>query len=1189
MTHASGACSATLETSYGEGQAAHWRLSSPVFPLLVFAVLAIAIAAVGLLGFDQYRRYLTHAVQQDLMSVTDAKLGEFSGWLDERKRDTEALTNDQSFRDTFARWMKIGAMRDGGHSHLRARLLAMRDAYGYEDILLYDRTQRLVLTTNPEALPPTSSGMNLLERVLREGRAENSDIHYLMQDGREHVRLSIVVPIRPAGEDSAAPIGAALLRTDPTKELFASIRAWPRQTQSGETFLAKHEGDSLVYLTTLRSPKAGGVATRFSVEQEKLLAAQVARGREGVLDGEDYRGVAVFGAGRLVPGTSWMVVSKIDKDEVYAPLLRTAWIVGVVTFLFIAGAGVATMLWWRNQRNTLLAGMYKIRLAHESSRLRLASITKYANDVIFLSDANGQIIEANDRAVEVYGYAAEELRGMHASMLRDPGTLNDYEGDINRWSTEGVVYKTVHRSRGGRAIPVEVSARIIELDGRRYRQSIIRDISERIRAETELRSSEARLRSIFDNATTGIAATDSAGRFIKFNEAFRAMLCHDAAVLLGMTLAEITVAEDFASESKLIGEVLAGQRESYRIEKRCITAHGSRIWVSVSASAIRTAEGDLESLVAVVTDISSRRQAREEMRLFAGAFEHSNEGMLVTDAANRIMAVNPMYSRITGYTLDELRGKDPRMLASGQTPRAVYADMWSKLLCGGFWQGEVLNRFKDGSIHPVWLSLSVVRDGDGKLTHHVANFIDISERKEAEARISHLAHHDALTGLLNRVSLQNQLDQSLATARRQGCGLAVIFVDLDNFKMINDTLGHAVGDTILIEVASRLRESVRDSDIVGRLGGDEFVLVLTEFKDTGDAGRVAEKILRRLGQPYINTGSTLHSTPSIGIAMFPADGGDSETLMKNADTAMYHAKAQGRNNLQFFTDEMNVANTARLEMEQDLRVALEQGQFELHYQPKVSCHDGHGVGVEALIRWQHPQKGMISPIQFIGVAEETGLIVPIGAWVLDRACGQLRQWRDLGLEYVTMAINLSARQLSSPSLVTTVAEALVKYGLSGADIELEVTESVAMDDPEKSIEKLGALQRLGVQLSIDDFGTGYSSLAYLKLLPIQQLKLDRSFVRDIGKDANDSAICAATIALAHNLGLKVVAEGVETDEQREFLTAHRCDYLQGYFFSRPVSASAALRFLTQSNSANAGQLPPIDDFPIDAVPASPLV
>jgi len=392
----------------------------------------------------------------------------------------------------------------------------------------------------------------------------------------------------------------------------------------------------------------------------------------------------------------------------------------------------------------------------------------------------------------------------------------------------------------------------------------------------------------------------------------------------------------------------------------------------------------------------------------------------------------------------------------------------------------------------------------------------------------------------------------------------VMFIDMDDFKSINDTLGHAVGDGLLMEVARRLRDSVRDSDVVARLGGDEFVLVLTEVDGATAAARVADKILRSLGQPYCLEADVLHVTPSIGLAIFPNDGDDGETLMKHADTAMYHAKSQGRNNVQFFAAEMNRAAVERLRLDHDLRVALDERQFELHYQPQIDARTGDVVGVEALVRWRHPSDGLVSPLKFIPVAEETGLILPLGEWVLDEACRQLREWRDDGLSGLTMAVNLSAHQLRSPNLIAYVAEVLHRHGLNGHDLELEVTESVAMDNPEASIGRLKDLRNLGIHLSIDDFGTGYSSLSYLKLLPIHTLKLDRSFVRDIETDANDVAICTATISMAHNLGLSVVAEGVENAAQQNLLLSHRCDFLQGFLFSKPVQGADASSFIRQN-------------------------
>jgi diguanylate cyclase (GGDEF)-like protein/PAS domain S-box-containing protein len=442
---------------------------------------------------------------------------------------------------------------------------------------------------------------------------------------------------------------------------------------------------------------------------------------------------------------------------------------------------------------------------------------------------------------------------------------------------------------------------------------------------------------------------------------------------------------------------------------------------------------------------------------------------------------------------------------------------------------------------------------------------DITERKAVEERIHRLAHHDALTGLINRVSLQERLEQALLSVQREDKKLAVMLIDQDRFKSINDTLGHHVGDTMLVEIAARLRSCVRESDIVARLGGDEFVVVLTDMEAAIDAAPVARKILHALAQPYMIGDRILHSSASLGIGISPNDGDDVETLMKHADTAMYAAKSHGRNNYQFFTKAMTIAARERMYLERDLREAMISAQFELHYQPKVCTHNSHVCGVEALVRWRHPERGMISPIQFIPLAEEIGLIEALGEWVLDEACRQLAKWRVEGIKTAHMAVNLSAHQLRSPTLVERVGAIMGKHGIQEGELELEVTESAAMDNPEAAIVQLSDLRRLGVKLAIDDFGTGYSSLAYLKRLPIQTLKVDRAFVHDIESDENDAAICAATIVLAHKLGLEVVAEGVETVAQREFLAEHKCNYLQGYLFSRPLPAEEATAFLLKHN------------------------
>ena len=572
-------------------------------------------------------------------------------------------------------------------------------------------------------------------------------------------------------------------------------------------------------------------------------------------------------------------------------------------------------------------------------------------------------------------------------------------------------------------------------------------------------------------------------------------------------------------------------------------------------------------------DIDQRKLTEQSLRLYKQIFEHSGEAILISDHDNRIIAVNPALTQLTGYTLSDLRGKNPRVLSSGHTTAETHRAMWESLLRNSWWQGELWDRRKDGSLYPKWVSISLIRNEAGAITHHIARFTNISERKAKEEQIAFLAHHDPLTGLLNRHSLLDRLTQAVVTAQRQGLELAVLFIDMDRFKWINDSLGHLVGDQLLITIARRLQDLVRESDIVARQGGDEFVVVLTQVHKTHTIHRLAERIRFALAEPYEIDGRILNSSPSMGVAIFPSDGNTPEILLKNADSAMYHAKDQGRNAVRFFTQAMNDAANERIQLEQDLRLAIQAGAFQLHYQPQVYANTGEIYAVEALLRWHHPQQGPISPAKFIPLAEETGLIEPLGVWVFAEACRQYSEWRAKGIVGVIIAVNLSAFQLRSPNLIESVQACLQRYQIPVNAMEFEVTETAAMDDPARSIDCLRKLRNLGIRLAIDDFGTGYSSLAYLKNLPIHYLKLDCSFVAGITHSSSDAAICAATIALAHELSLKVVAEGVETEEQRDFLVKHSCDFLQGYYFGRPAPAGhwSAQWLGTEATSVASGE------------------
>jgi len=565
-----------------------------------------------------------------------------------------------------------------------------------------------------------------------------------------------------------------------------------------------------------------------------------------------------------------------------------------------------------------------------------------------------------------------------------------------------------------------------------------------------------------------------------------------------------------------------------------------------------------ENIVAIqgiIQDITEQREAEENLHLYADVFHSSGESILITDKDNNIIATNFAFTQSTGYTLADLHGKNPAILSDGKTPRKVYEQMWSELNRKGYWQGELNGRKKNGEIYPKWMSLSVSYGEAGEVLNYIASFADISERKAAQERIHYLAHHDALTGLINRFSLEERLSQAIHTAERNKTQLALIFIDMDRFKLINDTMGHAAGDDLLIEVANRLKQSVRESDIVARIGGDEFVIVLTEIKDSLSAAPIARSIVKKLGELYIINNQNVFSSPSMGISLFPSDACGADSLLKNADSAMYHAKEQGRNNYQFFTESLNADANERLKLENDLRFAIENNQFVLFYQPQMCSIDKNYCGVEALIRWMHPQNGMIAPDKFIPIAEETRLIIPLGMWVLEEACRQLSEWKNKYKKTIKMAVNVSAQQLQDNELVEKIKFLINKYAIQNGELELEITESTAMQNPDEAILILRKIRELGVELAIDDFGTGYSSLAYLKLLPINTLKLDRTFVSDLEFDNDDAEISAAALALAHNLGLSVVAEGVETKAQEKFLIEHKCETLQGFYFSKPLPAS----------------------------------
>lgn len=557
-----------------------------------------------------------------------------------------------------------------------------------------------------------------------------------------------------------------------------------------------------------------------------------------------------------------------------------------------------------------------------------------------------------------------------------------------------------------------------------------------------------------------------------------------------------------------------------------------------------------------VRDITERKRAEVETLLAAKVFENTAEAIVITDAQRRVLSVNRAFLELTGYTPDEVLGTECHIFGPAHLDAAFYQGMWAAIDMTGHWQGEIWDRHKSGATYPCRLVVNSVHDASGAVSNYIAIYSDITERKQVDAQIRHLAQHDALTGLPNRLLLQDRVDQALLQSTRHGLQVALLFIDLDRFKVINDTLGHAVGDELLDAVGRRLRSCVRAVDTVARQGGDEFVIVLPEIVRPDDAAQIAGAVLTAMATPFLVRDYELHVTPSVGISVYPADGDNVQALMKNADTAMYHAKSSGGNAYHFYAARMNETAFERLVMENDLRRALERNEFVLHYQPQVELTSGRLVGVEALLRWQHPQHGLVAPRLFIPLAEETGLIVPVGEWVLREALRQARCWQEAGAPPFRMAVNISSRQFWRGNLRDTVEQVLRDTGVPASVLELELTESVLVRHETETVALLKHFSDMGVLISIDDFGTGYSSLSYLKRFPIHKLKIDQSFVRDIHEDVDDAAITTAIIAMARGLNLRVIAEGVETRAQLDFLHGLGCHEAQGYFLGHAVPAAA---------------------------------
>jgi diguanylate cyclase (GGDEF)-like protein/PAS domain S-box-containing protein len=721
----------------------------------------------------------------------------------------------------------------------------------------------------------------------------------------------------------------------------------------------------------------------------------------------------------------------------------------------------------------------------------------------------------------------------------------------------------IHLQRLNEDLELRVKSRTAELEA--ANRELRREVQERSRIEQALRQSEAKFATVFRTCPEAISiSTLDDGVYLEVNEAYERIFGYARAQVIGRSALDLGVWVDALERKEMVRRL----RQHGRVEdfEMRIRRGGHEVRIGCLSGEVIELDGTAYVVVAA-RDVTRQKQQEDELRLAARVFESTAEGILITDPAQRIVAVNRAFTDMTGYGEGEVRGRRPTLLGDERHDEAFFAELWNSVHHTGRWQGELWGRSKSGEVRPYLMTVSTLHDEQGVVLNYVAVMRDISNIKQSQQQLEYLANYDALTGLGNRNLFLTQLKVGIERAARHRRGLALIFIDLDNFKVINDTLGHDVGDQLLSEVARRLKACVRQEDIVCRLGGDEFTVYVEDFADPQLLVSTAQRLVQAVSEPYQITGHDIFVTASIGISTYPNDGATISELVKNADVAMYKVKEQGRNGFQFFREDMNARAFERLVFVSGLRRALERNEFRLVYQPQVDLTDRRTRGAECLLRWNHPDLGEVSPGSFIPVAEETGLIVPIGVWVFRSVCEQLSRWGGLRSPG-RISVNLSARQFRQPDLVDAIRSAVAEAGVSAAMLGVEVTESALIDDPEKASVTLSRLKDMGLAISIDDFGTGYSSLSYLKRFPIDCLKIDRTFVRDIATDPDDAAIVTAIITMAQSLKLDVVAEGVENQEQLDFLRARGCAAAQGFFFSRPLPAEAFRSMLAATGSAH---------------------
>ncbi len=1019
----------TPDIADASADTAHFRIMR-LMPMC--AALALVAPLVGFGIVKVHGPQLERGAYADLQTIVDLKAGQIELWLAGRRGDAEAIAMSQEFIENVA------SLRQGDDARLRkrirTRLDAVRQAYGYESVLLFDAEEQPLMREEQHQLPQITKA--LLPIALKKNQLQSTDL-FLDESGT--ARLDVVMPLSPVTGEN--PVAVIVLRANLERFLIPLVEKSPGSSPGAETLLIRRNGETIAYLNKLRhltesgrdpEPNPGSGQHSRAVGQD--ISAAIA-GREispGTIQQTDYRGVPVFAAYRQVAGSGWRVLTKIDRDHILAPLWALVFGVSLVIFFAITAVSLAILLLWRQQRRAHQLAML-VRTAEQDRLLKYFYELPFIGMAITLPNTK-HWLRFNDQLCEILGYSREELAAKNWVEMTHPENVNK---------------------------------NIVEFD-----------------------------------------------------------------------------------------RVMRGESEGYAINKRYIRKDGSIVIASIDVKCVRsTGGGIVDYFVVMVRDITEQECRKTEALATQSQLQATLDAipdlLFELDLGGYCHAYHSARINLPAVSVEDLLAKK----ISDVLPPPAVGIIMSALKEAqekGLSSGEQLEL--ELPLGKLWLELSVSRKhvDPGLDPRFIVLARDVTERKAAEQRVLNLAHYDSLTGLPNRALLADRMRVAIKRAARQSTRLAVLFVDLDRFKPINDSLGHEIGDQLLKTVAERMLVSVRGVDTVSRVGGDEFVVLLSEIEMTDDAARVAEKLIRGLSQPYGIEGHELLVTASVGICIYPDNGTQPNILLRNADASMYSAKEAGRNRYQFYSDDMTERAIERLGLEQDMRGAVQRGEIFLVYQPQIELATGRVIGAEVLVRWRHPAHGLISPARFIPIAEDSGLILVMGEWVLGEACRQARRWRDRGILNASVSVNVSAVQFRQNDFVSVVERALNESGILPNGLELELTESVVMQGVEPALEKLRELDTLGVKVAIDDFGTGYSSLSYLRQFTVDRLKIDQSFVRDLPGNVDAEAITTAIVAMGISLGLRIIAEGVETEAQAEFLQSVLCKEGQGYLYARPM-------------------------------------